>query len=246
MRPMKSFAALMFLVACGGGGGSGSTPDGAKSADAHIFLDAPPVVPQMIKFAGITKESMQSSDVPLAGVTVAVYSVTNEATPLGMATSDASGAYTLMVPTNGSVVDGYLKATKSGYTDNYVFPAAPFQGDQLMANANLITTSNFGLLSFLVGQTAGHGLIVAEILDASEASVMGATVASTPASSTYRYSDSGGTPTSTSSTNTDGASFMVNVPVGHVDISATKSGMVFKTHGLVAHADAFTTTVITQ
>jgi hypothetical protein len=219
---------------------------GAKSADAHIFMDAPPVVPQMIKFAGITKESMQSSDVPLAGVTVAVYASANESTPLAMAISDASGTYMFMVPTNGSVVDGYLKATKSGYTDNYVYPAAPFQGDQLMANANLITTSNFGLLGFLVGQTAGNGLIVAEILTAADASVMGATVASTPASGTYRYSDSGGTPTSTSSTNTDGAAFMVNVPPGHVDISATKSGMVFKTHGLSAHADAFTTTVITQ
>jgi hypothetical protein len=246
MRPMRSFAALMFLVACGGSGGGNSTPDGAKSADAHIFMDAPPVVPQMIKFSGVTSESTQSSDVPLAGVVVGVYASANESTPLAMATSDGSGAYTLMVPTNGSVVDGYIKATKSGYTDNYVYPAAPFQGDQLMANANLVTTSNFGLLGFLVGQTAGKGLIVAEILSSADASVMGATVASTPASGTYRYSDSGGTPTSTSSTNTDGASFMVNVPAGHVDISATKSGMVFKTHGLVAHADAFTTTVITQ
>lgn len=246
MRPMKSFAALMFLVACGGGGGGGATPDGAKSADAHIFMDAPPVVPQMIKFAGITNESMQSSDVPLAGVAVSVFASANEATPLAMTTSDANGAYTLMVPTNGSVVDGYIKATKSGYTDNYIYPAAPFQGDQLMANANLISTNNYGLLAFLVGQTAGNGLIVAEILDSADMSVMGAKVASTPASGTYRYSDSGGTPTSTSSTNTDGASFMVNVPPGHVDISATKSGMVFKTHGLVAHPDAFTTTTITQ
>src|ERR1700754_1768712 len=71
---MKSFAALIFLVACGGGGGGNATVDGsnAASADAHIFNDAPPVVSQMIKFAGTTSESTNTGDTPLAGVTVGV------------------------------------------------------------------------------------------------------------------------------------------------------------------------------
>jgi hypothetical protein len=115
-----------------------------------------------------------------------------------------------------------------------------------MANTNLISSSNYSFLSLIGGQTAGKGLAIVEILDSNSAPVVGATVSSTPASGTYKYSDSGGTPTSTTGTNTDGAAFMFNVPSGDIQVTATKSGMTFKTHPIVAHADQFTTTVVVQ
>jgi hypothetical protein len=241
---MRRFAILLSITACGGGGGGNpNTPD--ASPDSRVFLDAPPSVPAMITISGIAGESTQSGSTPLAGVAMAIYKVSDESM-LGTATSDAQGKYSITVPTGGHVVDAYIKATKSGYADNDMFPAAPYQADVTDANANLITSSNFGFLKLLGGAHDGKGLIVVEILDASDMPVMGATIASSPASGAYRYSDTSGTPTSTTATAADGTGFMFDVPPGHVDISATKSGMVFKNHGLTAHADAFTTTVITQ
>lgn len=242
MRAMNRVLAIsLVLAACGGG--NSTSPD--AGADAHIFLDAPPVVPSMITIAGVATEDTQTGSTPLAGVAIGIFKSSDETTALATATTDAQGKYSVMIPTGGGVVDGYIKASKSGYADNYVYPATPFQGDSLAANANLISSSNFGFLKVLGGQHAGKGLIVVEILDANMMSVAGATVTSSPASGSYRYSDSSGTPTSTTATAADGAAFLFDVPTGHVEISATKAGMTFKTHGLGAHADQFTTTVIT-
>jgi hypothetical protein len=236
----RALAIAFVFGACGGG--SGSNPD--AGADARIFLDAPPVVPQMITIAGTATADGQSSSMPLPGVAISIVKQSDENTPLATATTDAQGKYSVMVPTGGGVVDAYIKATIANYVDNYVYPAAPFQTDTLMANANMITSSNFNLLGIISGQQSGKGVIVIEILDANMMPVMGATVTSSPPS-TYKYSDSNGTPTSTTATAADGTAFMFNVPVGHVDVSATKAGMVLKTHGIAAHADKFTTTVIT-
>lgn len=241
---MKCFL-LIALVACGGS--SGGSSKGADAApDSKVFIDAPPNVAPMIKIGGTASEDGQSSSTPLAGVAISIYKVGDDATPLATATTDAQGMYSVMVPTEGHVVDAYIKASKSGYTDNISYPAAPFQADTQGANANMITTNNFGFLKLLGGGHDGNGLIVVEILDASSMSVMGATVTSSPAAGAYKYSDSSGTPTATTGTNTDGAAFMFDVPPGQVQIQAMKPGMTFKAHGLVARADVFTTTLIDQ
>ncbi|MFT3695593.1 MAG: carboxypeptidase-like regulatory domain-containing protein [Kofleriaceae bacterium] len=243
---MKHVAALLFLVACGGGGSSpnnggggdddgsnGTTPDAAKPAA------------QMLKFSGVTQENTQSGATPLAGVTMALYANGSDSSPLGMATSDASGNYSFSVDDHGAAIDGYMKASKSGYVDNFIYPAAAFSTDQTAANANLVTTDNFNYLGLLGSQQSGKGLVVVEILDSSDQSVAGATLSSMPAAGSVKYMDNG-IPTGTSGTDTDGAAFLFNVPPGSVTISAAKSGMTFKSHALTAHADAFTTTVIGQ
>ena len=198
----------------------------------------------MITIAGTAVEDMQNGSTPLAGVTVGVYKTANETTAVGSAVTDSQGKYTMSIPTGGVVVDGFIRASKSGYVDNYVYPAAPFQSDNPKADAHLITTSNFGFLKLIGGQHAGNGLIIVAILDSNMQPVQGATVTSSPASGAYRYSDSSGTPTATTSTAADGAAFFFDVPPSSVEITATKSGMTFKAHTLVAHAEQFTTTVI--
>lgn len=233
---------MVFLVACGGGssspnngggddGNGGSTPDAAAPAS------------QTLKFSGVTQENTQDGATALGGVTMALYASSNEATPLAMATSDASGNYSFSVDTHGAAIDGFLKASKSGYVDNFIYPAGPFTADQPMANANLVTTDNYNYLGLLGSQKSGMGLVVVEILDASQMSVAGAKLTSNPAAGSIRYMDNG-IPTGTDGTDTDGAAFLFNVPAGNVMISATKSGMTFKAHALNAHANAFTTTVI--
>lgn len=238
-------AAWMFLVACGSSGSSGNvTPDSSAPADAKVFLDAPPVVPAMITISGTASEDNQTGSTPLAGVAVAIYKASDEATPLAMATSDAQGKYSFQIPTGGAVVAGFLKATKTGYATSYTYPAAPFQADTPMTNSNMVTSSNFDFLKLLGGQTAGKGLLVVSIVNGAGAPVMGATVSTTPASGKYQYTASNGTPTSSSSSAADGTGFCFNAPPGKVTVTAAKSGMGFKAHEIGAHADAFTTTLV--
>lgn len=241
---MKFLAIALFVAACGSSTNKGG-PDAAKSPDARVFEDAPPNVPAMITIGGTAYDSGQNSSTPLAGVAITLKNRADDTT-IASATSDAQGKYSMSVTTNGHVVDAYLLATMSGYTDAASFPAAPFAADNMKADSNLVTTSNFGLLSLYTGQMSSNGIVVAEILDASSMAVQGAVVSSTPAAGSVLYSNSSGMPASGSSTNTDGTSFLVNVAPGSVSISATKSGMTFKTHDVTAKANTFTSTVVTE
>jgi hypothetical protein len=242
---MKMLPLVLVVVACGGNSNPAGGIDAASTADARVYNDAPPVVPAMITIGGTAKDNGQSSSTPLAGVAISLKNRADDST-LATATSDAQGAYSMSVTTGGHVVDAYILATKSGYTDAAAFPAAPFAADNAMADSNLVTTGNFNLLSLYTGQQSGNGIIVAEILDSNGMPVAGAAVASSPAAGSYLYSDANGTPSSAPSTNTDGTAFLVNLAPGPVSISATKSGASFKSHTVTARANTFASTVITQ
>ncbi len=246
---MRATYVWIFVAACGGGGGSNPSgdPDASDNVDAKEFLDAPAMVPAMISIGGATTEQGLGGTSVVSGVTMAIYKGTDENTPLATATSDAQGKFTLNVPTGGMQVDGFLKATKSGYVDNYLYPASPFIANETQADVNMLTPSNKDFLNNLAGgnQMAGKGMIGLQIRDASGQPVAGATVSSMPASGGYRYTNSSGLPSSSvTSTSADGVAFMFNVPSGPITVSASKSGMTFKAHVVIARPDKFTTTSI--
>lgn len=248
---MKALHALVFLAACGGGGGNSDAPgtDASPNEDAKVFLDAPPVVPQMISIGGIASERSISGETVVAGVTMALYASSNEATPIAMATTDAQGKYTIMAMTSGAPIDGFIKATKSGYVDLYMYPATPFIADEADAGVNMMTPSNKDFLNSLAGgnQMAGKGMIGLQIRDAGGNPVEGATVSSTPASGGYRYTNSSGLPSANATaTAADGVAFMFNVPSGAITVTATKAGKTFKAHAVLARADKFTTTSVVE
>ena len=242
---MKTVALVLFLAACGSSSPSKGGPDAPKTPDAQVFNDAPPNVASTITIAGTALDNGQNSSTPLADVVVMLKNRADDTT-LAMATSDAQGKYSMQVSTGGHVVDAYLLATKSGYTDAAAFPASPFAADDMKADSNLVTTGNFGLLALYTGQQSTNGIVIAEILDSSSMPVAGAVVSSSPAAGSVLYSNSSGMPASLPSTNTDGAAFLVNLPPGPVAISATKSGSTFKTHTVTAKANTFTSTVVTE
>jgi hypothetical protein len=235
---MKAHLALGLLAACGGGGGD-------TGVDAKIFLDAPPVVNQMIMISGTASSEGASASAPLADVVIAFYKTGDETTPVAMATSGADGKYAFSIPTSGHVVDGFLKATHATFVDNYIYPTAPLQADYPTADANMIASSDFSGLGILTGQDGAKGFVAVVVLDGSMQPVAGATIASTPASGKYAYSDNNGYPTGTMGTIADGRAFFVNVPSGTTTVTATKSGIAFKSHALVAHPGALTTTFLT-
>lgn len=167
-----------------------------------------------------------------------------------MTTTDAQGNYSLVVPTNGKPVDGFVKATKSGYMDTYLYAPAPLTADFSMASINMLTPNTFGLLSgTLCGVSqATMGTIAVEVIDTNNATVAGAMVSSSPAASKYCYD--AGSPSypnkSATMTDSDGVAIMFNVTAGPVTVSATLSGATFKSHTVNAVAGAFTTTLITE
>jgi hypothetical protein len=200
-------------------------------------------LPTTVKVTGTAIQAQAGT--PLAGVTLSAYRSSDDSL-LATTTSDAAGMYSLTITTTGQGLDGYVKASNTGYVDTYFYPAGPLVADLAMADVNMLDTAMYGLLRSIVGGSGGKGLIALEVRDASETPVAGVTVSSTPASGGYRYSDASGLPLGTAGTIADGRAFMFDVPAGDVSIAATKTGATFKSHILKARADQFTTTIVTE
>lgn len=238
---MKSLALALALAACGGSSSSGNTPDGSTGGGQH---DAPSA-PAMVTFSGtVTAKGLSSN--PLSGVTLGAYTNTGT-TPIATATSDSSGNFSMMVPTGGTALQGYVKASFSGYLDTYLYPPTAVSADETGLTVFMVTSSTLDLLSNNLcrdQQQATKGVIGIEVMDASMAKVAGATVSSQPAAMSDCY-NSGGTPSSgVHMTDTDGIGYLLNVPAGTVTVSASKSGSTFMSHQLDARAGALTLTII--
>jgi hypothetical protein len=223
------------------GGGGGTSPPGGGSGSSTTGGG----IPDTITISGQAIVQDQTTSSPQSGVAIAVFAIGDDATALATATTDSSGNYSLTLTTNGAAIDGYIKATKSGLVDTYVYPPAPMQSDSSTATASMISTSNYSSLVGIEGASSSDGMIILDVLDASLAPISGATVSTSPASGKEFYMNSSGTPFSTSSTYTDGLAFLFNVPTsGTVTLDATKAGMTFTTHAVTARAGKLTTTVV--
>jgi len=236
-----ALALALALAACGGSSSSGGSDGNTGGSGQH---DAPPA-PAMVTFSGTVSE--KPSGKLLAGVTLGAYGE-GSSTPVATATTDANGAFTMTIPTGGTALQGYVKATLSGYLDVYLYPPTAVGSDTTGVTVYMVTQDTLDLLSgnsFCKDpQNAAKGLIAVEVLDATMAKVAGAKVASNPAAMSYCY-DSGSFPSSTASmTDTDGIGYMLNVPPGTATVSATKSGTTFQSHQLNARAGALTLTII--
>lgn len=236
-----SFLAIasLALVGCGDDGGGSGTP-----------ADAAPDVSSMLTISGVASEITASGRTPQAGVAITVYKVSDDSM-IGTATTDANGAYSVSVPTNGSPVDGYLKAVKTGLKDTYLYPPGPLSSDFAGVTTLMLKQSTQNLANQLAGAAAPDptkGWIAMLVLDAPQTSamtVMGATVSASPTGE-IKYNGSAGVPQSQAmSTAMDGIAYAMNVPAGQVTVGASKSGLTFKSHSVNARADKVTLTLVT-
>jgi hypothetical protein len=246
---MKALAVIVLLVACSsnsGDPGNGGAPDApAGSADAFEFHDAPPNVPMNLMLSGKTSEQGLSGTSVTANVAIAAFKVSDDSM-IAQTTSDAQGNYTLTIQTTGAPIDGYLKATKSGYVDIYLYPNRAWQANDATGDINMMTPGNKDLLNNFAsgGQMAGKGMVGLAVYDAQGHAVSGATITAMPSGSTVRYTGSNGLPSSSAmSTSADGVAFLFNAPE-NVTVTATKAGMTFHAHVVKARADKFTTTSV--
>jgi hypothetical protein len=239
MKRLAVLAALA-LAACGG---SSSNPGGGSGTDAAGSIDSP-AAPAMITFSG-TVTSKGTSSNPLAGVTIAAFGE-GSTTAVAMTTSDAQGGFTLMIPTGGTALQGYVKATLSGYVDTYLYPPTAVAADTTGVTVYMVTPSTYDLLANTLcngNQMMTNGAIAVEVMDATMATVAGATVSSQPAATKYCYNQGGFPNKSATATDTDGIAYMLNV-TGQATVSASKSGLTFHSHAVNARAGALTLTII--
>ena len=201
----------------------------------------------MITISGTaTQQDGSSNPQPASGVAVAAYKSSDETTPVAMTTTDAQGNYSLTIATNGQALDGFLKATSSGNVDTYLYPPAPLTADFSNAPIEVVATFLYNALAG-DGNTGGKQVLALEVVDTSFQPIAGASVTSTPAAPKTGYTGSGLLPDTTATqTAADGRAFMFGLAAGQVMVSATKTGLTFKSHSVNLHANALTTTVITE
>jgi hypothetical protein len=225
---------LLSLAACGGGGEPSNTPDVST-------------VPAMVVVSGEAEELGISGGTPVEGLLVEAFTNANDTTPITTAMTDAEGKYSISIPTNGVPLDGFIKATKAGLVDTYLYPPGVLEEDFAGASLKMVSANTFALLSGALcdaAQVDTNGTIAMLVTDAEEKAVAGATVSSTPASNKYCYNGDNGLPSrNATETFTDGVGYMFNV-TGRTTVSATKDGLTFPSHVVTARAGALTTTVI--
>jgi hypothetical protein len=242
-----------FVVGCGSDGKDKGNTDASvgNGPDAKQFLDAPPTMNAMITISGQATSRDTSGSAPQANVTIEAFRNSNENTPIATTTTDAQGNYSLTIQTNGEAVDGFLKATKTGFVTTYLYPPYPLMMDYANAPVLMVSPMTYDALCNLAqagcARGDGIGLIGLVVTDGANP-VGGATVSSTPAANPIRYNALVGTlvlpSTTATSTYTDGVAYLFNLPPGQVTVSATKTGSQFASHGLKAWANELTTTVI--
>lgn len=250
---------LFGLAACGGdsgdsGGDDPGRPDAPRVIDAlpEPNVDAPPA-PATIAITGTATQRTAGGSAVEADVTIAAFRNSDESTPIASATTDAQGNYTLTVDTGGVALQGYLKATKQGLKDTYLYPAAPIAADTV-APINMVSPGTYDVLFTLTGETRAaqpelEGLIALIVVDGPTAAatpIAGAKVSSAPEGA-YHYNGNGGLPNSTATeTAADGTAYIFHVPADvPVTVDAAKTGTTFKPHNIKAWGDQFTTTLVT-
>ena len=185
-----------------------------------------------------------------SGVVIAAYANSDETTAVATTTTAADGSYTLLIPAD-KPLDGFLKATKSGNVDTYLYPPVPLAADFSGAAINVIDTATFGILQAIAGTTGSTDTTVAlEVVDSLSTlvPVAGAAVTSVPAAQKTGFSKVGSAiPDLTAmATINDGRAFLFGVPAGTVTVSATAAVGTFKSTTIKTHVGAFTTTLITE
>ncbi|HEY4242136.1 MAG TPA: hypothetical protein VGM88_20095 [Kofleriaceae bacterium] len=239
---LASALALSAFAACGDDSGSGTDASHADSPNGSDGSGG-----QHITVSGATADAFGN---PVVSATVAAY-LQSDDSQISTTTSDGTtGAFSVAVPYSGTAVAIYLKGTKTGQIDTYLYPPASLSADLGNVPLLIIDMNTETLLLNAAGatQTPGDGLIGLEVEDPTTAPIAGAMISSTPAG-TYRYDAASSSTPSPDATVTgqDGRAYVISVAPGAVTVNATMTGKTFAPTAVKARPDVLTlTTVIGQ
>jgi hypothetical protein len=222
MRATTALTLVALIAACKSS--TGPVKPGPYACEGQAL---PTAAPSTITVSGTVTEFGASG---VAGARVDAFK-TGAGSSIDSATTDAQGNFTLTVPTGGVPLDGFVKASKTGYIDTYAYPSAPLPANTAIT-LTVVTPTEFSFLAAAAGvtPTAGKGSIAIRPVDCTAAVVSGATVSTSPSSTPY--SDG------------SGDFFEFNLAPGTVSVSASYQGHTFRSHPVVAVADAVTITII--
>jgi len=173
---------------------------------------------------------------------------------LGTATSASDGTFSVTVTSNGTALDGYLKATTPGtgadaYKDSYLYPPGALTADYTGVPVFVLKNSTYDLVNgaLLLGnhQSAQNGWLAVLVVDGTAAPLAGAVVTSTPAGQ-VNYNASGLPSKMATATAADGIAYDTNLAPGQVMVSATKTGAALASHSVKVRPDVVTLTIVTE
>jgi hypothetical protein len=231
---MKRALLVCTIAACSGDDGMTVQPDATPIAD-------------VLHCSGKAVAYSANGTTPLEGVRVGAYASADEATEVVFAMTDAEGNYTIDLVTNGVALDGYFKATKTGYMETYLYPDGPVKVDFSGARVAMLAPDTFTLLADTLcgaNQQATNAAIVAIVSDEQEHPIAGATIGSSPGATKYCYNEGGYPNRNATHTDADGIGYYLNVPAGRVTVNALKTGLTLPSHPVLARAGVITTTLI--
>ena len=269
MRVQFSSPVLALVTLAAGCGGGGSNPQADGSIDSPKVVDAPQVLdapagrfdclgaalpttaPDPLTIAGTAKTLNGLSTANAAGVLVEAYR-TGTATAVTSVTSGADGKFSLSVTSAGTPLTGYVKATKAGLLDYYLFPGAPIAVAIPDAPVLVLSAASLSTVETLASVTPAAnpnsvGLVAVAIQDCDGAAVPGATISVQENGAEVgdkRYV-AGSLPSTTATvTDAKGAAFVFNVPVGTVTVTAHVGGMTLRTHSFPVVGGASHATIV--
>jgi hypothetical protein len=251
LRACLSGVALASFAACGGGDSKPDAliivPDAPPDAKP---IDAPPDALQYdFSCAGGTLPTTAPATITAAGAALSISQ--NGADPVPMAaiqifkrgttaavvntTSDAAGAWMSgNITTGGVPFDGFIHSSKATFRSTYVFPPQALAASVPTVPVLMTTSMLFNLISGAVANppqndTANGALLIA-VTDCANTPVVDATVVVKQGGNTVGqvFDLTAVSPMAA------GTYFVFNVPDGPTQVSATRMGMTFLEHTVIA------------
>ena len=261
--------------AVGYDGGAASSTDGATAptADATAMPDAPwgedhfdaapsvDAMPPNLSCMGIADPTTAVDPLVLSGsimdlvsksgidgAAMEAFQISDDALLASGATM-ADGTFSLSIPTGGTALDAYAKASKAGYADTYFFPGYPTAMGASGLQLVMAAPDQVGFIYLLGGVARQEGTATAltVVVDCAGQFVKGAQVALDPPAGKIAYLREGTTAIDSTSTETasDGVAIGMNVPVStDMTLSATWNGHAFRSHKIKTRANAVVLTII--
>ena len=216
----------------GGNDDGGNDPDGQPGGPTSCLEPLHTTAAAMVTLTGsVTDGTLFSSASGNALADVAVSVVRNSGASLGSTTTDVSGTYQAVATTGDVAIDGYVKFTKSGFTELRYFPRAPLFKSGAVRQLPLLVTGDIAQLAATYGvtQDPAKGAAFVRLVDCLTSPQAGFTVTVTGSGSTVKYLDQGGNDAG-SSTDTAGYALVFNLPAGNVTIGAIKGSTLDHEH----------------
>ena len=224
--------------AAGAGAGAGNVPDADLSClGATLGTEAvdPLSISGIVVAVGVGV---------VQDAAVAALNVSDDAS-LADTTSNAGGAYTLVIDSNTDPVDAYLSVTATGYLDSYVYPPVPFLASTATTSLVMVTSTqrSDGATAGGVTLEAGTGLVYVLVVDCNGDPIEGATISSSPGGDVV-YVENDVPSAAATATDASGRAIIFNVGPGDVEVDAEIDGTSLREHTVNARADAFTFTAV--